>query len=142
MLDGTRASGLEDYQADDELRPILRYIDKLMERLGGYIQSITAERDKVGLILDCMDEGLILLDEAGNVLAINRAARTLFGFPEGEEDDGALLSPAAAACGRPFRSPASATPPWCWTWMPSPRTPRACACLSPPSPAASMRGRP
>ena len=38
-------------------------------------QSITAERDKVGLILDCMDEGLILLDEAGNVLAINRAAR-------------------------------------------------------------------
>ena len=91
LLDGTRASGLEDYQADDELRPILRYIDKLMERLGGYIQSITAERDKVGLILDCMDEGLILLDEAGNVLAINRAARTLFGFPEGEEDDGALL---------------------------------------------------
>ena len=91
VLDGTRASGLEDYQADDELRPILRYIDKLMERLGGYIQSITAERDKVGLILDCMDEGLILLDEAGNVLAINRAARTLFGFPEGEEDDGALL---------------------------------------------------
>ena len=218
VLDGTRASGLEEYQADDELRPILRYIDKLMERLGGYIQSITAERDKVGLILDCMDEGLILLDEAGNVLAINRAARTLFGFPEGEEDDGALLltrsrrlreaiqesrvrhssvvldvdaltedaqslrlfispvsgrqyegqavgtsilisdvtelkkaegirseftsSPAAAACGRPFRSPASATPPWCWTWMPSPRTPRACACLSPPSPAASMRGRP
>lgn len=91
VLDGTRASGLEDYQADDELRPILRYIDKLMERLGGYIQSITAERDKVGLILDCMDEGLILLDEAGNVLAINRAARTLFGFPDGEEDDGALL---------------------------------------------------
>ena len=84
VLDGTRASGLEEYQADDELRPILRYIDKLMERLGGYIQSITAERDKVGLILDCMDEGLILLDEAGNVLAINRAARTLFGFPHGE----------------------------------------------------------
>ena len=93
VLDGTRASGLEEYQADDELRPILRYIDKLMERLGGYIQSITAERDKVGLILDCMDEGLILLDEAGNVLAINRAARTLFGFPDGEEDDGALLLP-------------------------------------------------
>ena len=67
VLDGTRASGLEEYQADDELRPILRYIDKLMERLGGYIQSITAERDKVGLILDCMDEGLILLDEAGRV---------------------------------------------------------------------------
>ena len=91
VLDGTGKPGLEEYQSDDELRPILRYIDKLMERLGGYIQSITDERDKVGLILDCMDEGLILLDESGNVLAINRAARTLFGFPEGEQDDGALL---------------------------------------------------
>ena len=91
VLDGKKTSGLERLQADDELRPILRYIDKLMEQLGGYIQSITDERDKVGLILDCMDEGLILLDESGNVLAINRAARTLFGFPEGEQDDGALL---------------------------------------------------
>ena len=92
VLDGTNLPGLEEYQADDELRPILRYIDKLMERLGGYIQSITAERDKVSLILDCMDEGLILLDEAGNVLAINRAARALFGLPEGEEDGALLLT--------------------------------------------------
>ena len=91
VLDGKKSPGLEGPQADDELRPILRYIDKLMDQLGGYIQSITAERDKVSLILDCMDEGLILLDEDGKVLAINRAARTLFGFPEGEQEDGALL---------------------------------------------------
>lgn len=92
VLDGKKTPGLEDIQADDELRPILRYIDKLMDQLGGYIQSITAERDKVSLILDCMDEGLILLDEEGKVLAINRAARILFGFPEGgEQEDGALL---------------------------------------------------
>ena len=92
VLDGTGAPGLEGYQADDELRPILRYIDKLMERLGGYIQSITAERDKVSLILECMDEGLILLDTEGRVLAINRAARTLFGIPQGEEDGALLLT--------------------------------------------------
>ena len=91
VLDGTGTPGLEAYQSDDELRPILRYIDKLMERLEGYIQSITDERDKVSLILDCMAEGLILLDEKGKVLAINRAARNIFGFSEGEEDDGALL---------------------------------------------------
>ncbi len=91
VLDGKKAPGLEGPQADDELRPILRYIDKLMDQLEGYIQSITAERDKVSLILDCMDEGLILLDEDGKVLAINRAAHTLFGFPEGEQEDGALL---------------------------------------------------
>ena len=91
VLDGKKTPGLEGLQADDELRPILRYIDKLMEQLGGYIQSITAERDKVSLILDCMDEGLILLDESGKVLAINRAARSLFGFSEDEQDSGALL---------------------------------------------------
>ena len=49
VLDGTGTPVLEEYQADDELRPILRYIDKLMERLGGYIQSIKEERDKVSL---------------------------------------------------------------------------------------------
>ena len=91
VLDRKKTPGLEDLQADDELRPILRYIDKLMDQLGGYIQSITAERDKVGRILDCMDEGLILLDESGKVLAINRAARFLFGFSEDEQDSGALL---------------------------------------------------
>ena len=91
VLDGKKTPGLEGLQADNELRPILRYIDKLMEQLGGYIQSITDERDKVSLILDCMDEGLILLDTEGKVLAINRAARTLFGFSEDEQDDGALL---------------------------------------------------
>ena len=91
VLDGKRTADLEPYQKDDELRPILRNIDKLMERLEGYIQSITLERDKVGLILDCMEEGLILLDEGGKVLSINRAARNIFGFSEGEQEDGALL---------------------------------------------------
>ena len=84
-------AGLDPDKEYDELRPLLRTIDKLVERLRGYIQSITTERDKVGLILDCMSEGLILLDGEGNVLAINRAARSLFGFPDGEDVDGALL---------------------------------------------------
>ena len=76
VLDGKEPpAGLNPDRAYDELRPLLRTIDKLVERLRGYIQSITAERDKVGLILDCMAEGLILLDDEGNVLAINRAAR-------------------------------------------------------------------
>ena len=92
VLDGKPApQGLVLDKADDELRPILRTIDKLVDRLGEYIQSITDERNKVSLILDCMAEGLILLDEEGRILAINRAARSIFGFPEGEEDDGALL---------------------------------------------------
>ncbi|MEA4954036.1 MAG: ATP-binding protein [Pseudoflavonifractor sp.] len=86
VLDGTDAGEeLSRYEGDDELRPILRYLEKLIGRLGEYLDQVKAERDKVGLILDCMDEGLILLDEKNGILAINRAARTLFALPEGAE---------------------------------------------------------
>ncbi|HIT58001.1 MAG TPA: PAS domain S-box protein [Candidatus Galloscillospira stercoripullorum] len=90
-LDGKPTDALERYQGDDEVRPILRYIDKLVERLGRQIEEIRTERDKVSLILDCMDEGLILLDREGNILASNRSARKLFGVREGEEGGSILL---------------------------------------------------
>ncbi len=91
VLSGNRPDILEEYRADDELRPILRYIDKLLERLGDSIQRVTAERDKVNLILDCMDEGLLLLDEGESLLACNRAARTLFQLPAQSDNNDQLL---------------------------------------------------
>ena len=90
VLDGNQdREALTRYEGDDEVRPLLRYIDKLGERLGDHINQIRAERDKVSLILECMDEGLILLDEAGSVLALNRAAKRLFGV--GEDSDGSSV---------------------------------------------------
>ncbi len=80
VSDGTQnRTALFRYDHDNEVWPLLRSIDKLMEQLEVYIDGLRAERDKVNLILDCMDEGLILLDQAGRVLAINGAARRLFG---------------------------------------------------------------
>ena len=93
ILSGSEPTSLDAYRGDDELRPILRYIDKLVERLGDSIHSLTSERDKVNLILDCMDEGLLLLDEKGGLLACNRAARELFGVPEDSSDLSGLLLP-------------------------------------------------
>ena len=93
VLSGAAPTSLDAYRGDDELRPILRYIDKLVERLGDSIHSLTSERDKVNLILDCMDEGLLLLDEKGGLLACNRAARELFGVPEDSSDLSGLLLP-------------------------------------------------
>lgn len=84
-------NALAAYEADDEVRPLLRYIDKLMERLSAYIDEIRAERDKVSLILECMDEGLILLDEEGHVLTLNRSARRLFGLSDDSDGSGILL---------------------------------------------------
>lgn len=91
VLSGESSDGLEEYRADDELRPILRYIDKLLERLSDSIQRVTAERDKVNLVLDCMDEGLLLLDESGSLLTCNRAARKLLQLPLHSENNDELL---------------------------------------------------
>lgn len=91
VLAGQSPGSLVDYQADDELRPILRYIDKLLERLSDSIQRVTAERDKVNLILDCMDEGLLLLDESGSLLTCNRAARRLFQLPLHSDNNDEIL---------------------------------------------------
>ena len=91
VLSGASTTTLGAFRGDDELRPILRYIDKLVERLSGSIHNLTVERDKVNLILDCMDEGFLLLDEDGGLLASNRAARNLFGVPEDSSDAAGLL---------------------------------------------------
>ena len=90
-ISGASTSSLDVFRGDDELRPILRYIDTLVEQLSASIQNLTTERNKVSLILDCMDEGLLLLDEQGSLLASNRAARSLFGVPEDSKDAAGLL---------------------------------------------------
>lgn len=92
VLDGKpRQDAMTGYEADDEVRPLLRYIDKLVERLGSYLEEVRDQRDKVNLILECMDEGLILLDKDGNVLAINASAKRLFGVSESSEGGSILL---------------------------------------------------
>ncbi len=92
VLDGSQErSALPKYERDGAIGPLMVSIDQLMERLGSHIDSIRAERDKVNLILDCMDEGLILLDQEGNILAINAAARRLFGVGEQGETGSILL---------------------------------------------------
>ena len=47
VLEGSSSAGeLKEYEADDELRPILRYIEKLIARLGEYLDRVKSERTK------------------------------------------------------------------------------------------------
>lgn len=92
VLSGRASAGdLREYDGGEELRPLLRSIGELMERLTSHMEQLQAERDKVSLILDCMDEGFLLLDEEGDILSVNRAARELFGLPDGEHGGAQLL---------------------------------------------------
>lgn len=81
-LYGHEPTALAQYEQEAELRPILRYLQQLLDQLQSSLRQIKTERDKAKLILECMDEGLLLLDEGGHILAINRAARDLLGPPE------------------------------------------------------------
>lgn len=69
-------------ETEDEYIPLFRSIEKLE----GYLHGLTQERDKVNLILDCMDEGVVLLDEKGDLITSNRAARKLFHLPADAEN--------------------------------------------------------
>ena len=91
VLDGKPIPERPDFEADDELRPILRYLDQLVDRLSADLTDIRMERDKVNLVLDCMQEGLVLLDRNGRILASNRAARTFFSVPDQADASGLLL---------------------------------------------------
>ncbi len=91
ILDGQPAPDQSGFEADDELRPILRCLDQLVDRLAADLTDIRQERDKVSLVLDCMQEGLVLLDRKGTVLASNRVARAFFGVPDGVDAGGLMI---------------------------------------------------
>ncbi len=89
-LYGRESDVLGQFDEDDELRPLLRDIRQVVSRFEQTLEQVRTERDKVNVILDCMDEGLILLDREDRVLAVNRAAGELLALdPEGK---GVLLA--------------------------------------------------
>ena len=71
---------------DEPLPPEYDSLVRAFEKLQTKIGVLTADRDKVSLILDCMDEGVVLLDERAEILVSNRAARKLFHLPDDDEN--------------------------------------------------------
>lgn len=57
-----------------ELYPIVSAMKKMSQRLHKYINRLKREKEKITLITDNMVEGMILLDEDGNILSVNKSA--------------------------------------------------------------------
>ncbi|NLZ45176.1 MAG: GHKL domain-containing protein [Clostridiales bacterium] len=57
-----------------ELYPIVSAMKKMSQRLHKYINRLKEEKEKITLITDNMVEGMILLDEEGNILSVNKSA--------------------------------------------------------------------
>ncbi len=89
--DTYEAASEEAIAYDDDLRPIARDINKLVTRLNEHIDSIKLQGQKMQVILDMMDEGLIQLDADQKIIYINRKARIFFGIAEHEEPETLLM---------------------------------------------------
>lgn len=68
--------------AYDELSPLLRRINRLCGQVDGQLRDLRRKTDEFEQITGSMNEGLVLLDDKGVVVSINRAALKLFGMDE------------------------------------------------------------
>lgn len=62
-------------QGHDELADLGRALDQLAQNLRGALETVRSERDLMGRVLEGMREGVLLLDEQGQVALANRALR-------------------------------------------------------------------
>lgn len=69
---------LDNSGAYEELSPLLRRIASQRETLDAQVRTLSRKTDEFNETIRNMREGLVLLDEHGRVLSINRAAESLF----------------------------------------------------------------
>ncbi|MBQ3133138.1 MAG: PAS domain S-box protein [Clostridia bacterium] len=63
----------------DELKPLLRRIDDQQRLLKQQSRDLQRRKDEWDALTSDMNEGLVLLNEKGNILSINHAAKTILG---------------------------------------------------------------
>ena len=68
-----------DNNAYEELSPLLKRIHRQHVEIQTQLRELREKTDEFTQITGSMREGLVLLDEHGNILSINAAAQTLFG---------------------------------------------------------------
>ena len=68
-----------DNDAYEELSPLLKRIHRQHVEIQTQLRELREKTDEFTQITGSMREGLVLLDEHGNILSINAAAQTLFG---------------------------------------------------------------
>ncbi|MDY6268602.1 MAG: ATP-binding protein [Selenomonadaceae bacterium] len=65
-------------RTDDEFDILIYTLNRLTDSLSQKIDEARTENEKLNLILESMDNGVFLFDEAGNITDANRQARRLF----------------------------------------------------------------
>ncbi len=68
-------------QRRDGLGALEAGLNELARTLTGRLQEVTAERERLQSILNCMIEGVVVLDTRGKVILVNQMAQTMFNLP-------------------------------------------------------------
>jgi two-component system phosphate regulon sensor histidine kinase PhoR len=77
-------------QGSDEVSDLGRALDAMAANLASTLTTLRGERDLLGLILQSMREGVLVLDEEGRILLVNPALRATLGIPSETEGRAAL----------------------------------------------------
>ncbi len=80
----TRPSGT------DEIAQLGRALDVMVGNLASTLTALRSERDLLGVILESMQEGVLVLDQESRMLLVNPALRATFSLPAGAEGRAAL----------------------------------------------------
>lgn len=62
----------------DELAPLLLHIEKQNEKIDMQVKELKQRQEEFSAVTENMNEGLVMLGNRGNVLAINKAAMKIF----------------------------------------------------------------
>ena len=74
----------------DEVADLGRALDAMATNLAATLTALRGERDLLGLILQSMREGVLVLDQEGRMLLVNPALRATLGLPAETEGRAAL----------------------------------------------------
>lgn len=66
----------------DELSPMLTHIEMQRRRIDGQVAELKKKQDEFSAVVRNMNEGLVLLNRAGEILSINAAAAAFFSTDE------------------------------------------------------------
>ncbi len=75
----------------EELTPILTKIHNQHKQIKSQMASLRRKSDEFEQIVSCMNEGLVLLDEHGMVIIMNKSAKKIFAVKDVEERDFLLV---------------------------------------------------
>jgi len=77
-------------RGSDEVADLGRALDVMATNLAATLAALRGERDLLGLILQSMREGVLVLDDEGRMLLVNPALRATLGIPPDTEGRAAL----------------------------------------------------